>query len=228
MENLLNVFTTPATAIAAAMEGKRWKAAFLVVLAAAAIFSYISYPIVKVDQARMIRESPMADKLPAEKLDSLEQFTSGQRFFGAVSAALFTGFALLLGTFFVYLFCKLGGIEGLFIHFFAAVSAASLIDVGAGGVVRTALMLAKRSMFVSTGLAAFFPSQPVQSLSYAVLSQFDLFTFWYLAALALGIALFAKVPLKKALTCVASFFLFKLVVTTALTYFSLKLTGMGG
>ncbi|HNX98324.1 MAG TPA: hypothetical protein PKK12_11645, partial [Candidatus Aminicenantes bacterium] len=67
----------------------------------------------------------------------------------------------------------------------------------------------------------------VQSLNYAVLSQFDLFTFWYLAALAFGIALFAKVPLKKTLICIASFFLFKLVVTTALTYFSLKLTGMG-
>ncbi len=228
MENLVAVFTNPGPAVAQAMEKKRWIAAFLVVLAAAAIFSYATFPIVKVDQARLIRESPMADKIPADRLDAMDKFTPGQRLFGSVSAALFTGLALLVGTFFVYLFYKLGGVEGLFVQFFAAVATASLLDGVAGGLVRTALVLAKKSMFVSTGLAALFPAMPVQSIGYVVLSQFDLFTFWYLAALVLGVALFARVPVKKSLICVAMYFVFKLAVTTLFTYISMRMMNVGG
>jgi hypothetical protein len=228
MEHLLGVFTTPGATLAGVMEKKRWVAAFLLVLAAAAIFTYVTYPVVKVDQARLIRESPLADKIPADRLDAMDQFTPTQRVVGSLSASLFTALSLLLGAFFVYLFYKLGGVNGLFMQFFSAVSVASLIDGVLGGLVRTTLVLAKKSMFVSTGLAAFVPGLTVQSLWFVILSQFDLFAIWYLVVLALGLAAFAKISLQKSLTYVGYYFVFKLVITTLFSFLSMRMMGMGG
>jgi len=72
----------------------------------------------------------------------------------------------------------------------------------------------------------FFPALDFRSLPYIILSQFDFFSVWYLAALTMGIAFFAKISLKKSITIVVLYFLFKSLFFVSFSYFSMKLMGM--
>jgi hypothetical protein len=71
-----------------------------------------------------------------------------------------------------------------------------------------------------------FPALDFRSLPYIILSQLDLFSLWYLLALALGIAHFAKLSLQKTIMVMVLYFLFKSLVFISFSYFSIKFMGM--
>ncbi|HOW44331.1 MAG TPA: YIP1 family protein [Candidatus Aminicenantes bacterium] len=224
--DVVGVITGPAAAIARAMEAKRWKAVLALILLVTAAVTFATFPVTKADQARMVRDSEMADKLSDEQLASLENFTPFQRVMGAVTAMFFAVLALVLSAFFVYLFYKIGGGEGLYANYFAAVTQASILDMVLGGVLKGVLVLLKRSMLVQTGLTLFFPGLDFRSLPFIVLSQFDFFSLWFLAALALGIAAYSKMAPRKSFGIAALYFLFKSLILVALSFFSMKMMGM--
>lgn len=226
ISDLTGVIGSPGATIARAMEAKRWKAAMAAILLVTAIVTFITFPITKAEQAKLIRDSEMADKLSDEQLAGLENFSSFQRVSGSVFATVFAALTLVLGAFFIYLFFKVGGAEGLYVNFFSAVAQASLLDMVLGGALKGLLVLLKKTMMVQTGLTLFVPGLDFRSLPYVVLSQFDFFFLWYLAALALGIAVFARISLKKSMTIAALYFLFKSLVLVSISFFSMKLMGM--
>ena len=226
INDLLGVISKPGVTIARAMETKRWKGALAAILLLTAIVTFITFPITKAEQAKLIRDSEMADKLSDEQLAGLEDFSSFQRVSGSAVAAFFTALLLVLGAFFIYLFFKVGGADGLYANFFSAVVQASLLDMVLGGTLKGLLVLLKKTMMIQTGLTLFFPGLDFRSLPYIILSQFDFFALWYLAALALGIAVYAKISPKKSMTIVALYFLFKSLVLVSLAFFSMKLMGM--
>jgi hypothetical protein len=226
INDLTGVVSSPAATIARAMEAKRWKAALAAILLVTAIVTFITFPITKTEQAKMIRDSEMADKLSDEQLAGLENFTPFQRVSGSVYAMFFSALALLLAAFFVYLFFKVGGAEGLYVNYFSAVAQASFLDMILGGALKGLLVLLKKTMMVQTGLTLFFPGLDFRSLPYIVLSQFDFFSLWYLAALSLGIAVYARISPKKSMTIAALYFLFKSLVLVSLSYFGMRLMGM--
>jgi hypothetical protein len=226
ISDLTGVIGRPGATIARAMESKRWKAALAAILLVTAVVTFITFPITKAEQAKLIRDSEMADKLSDEQLAGLENFTPFQRVSGSVLAAFFAALTLVVGAFFIYLFFKVGGAEGLYVNFFSAVALASLLDMVLGGALKGLLVLLKKTMMVQTGLTLFFPGLNFRSLPYIALSQFDFFSLWYLVALALGIAVFARISPKKSMTIAALYFLFKSLVLVSISFFSMKLMGM--
>jgi len=226
ISDLTGVVGSPGKTIARAMEAKRWKTALAAILLVTALVTFITFPITKAEQAKLIHDSEMADKLSDEQLAGLENFSSFQRVSGSVFAAFFAALALVLGAFFIYLFFKVGGAEGLYANFFSAVAQASLLDMVLGGALKGLLVLLKKTMMVQTGLTLFFPGLDFRSLPYVVLSQFDFFSLWYLAALALGVAIFARISLKKSVTITVMYFLFKSLVLVSISFFGMKLMGM--
>jgi hypothetical protein len=226
LEVCKGIIDNPGTSIGRAMEKKRWLGAFALILLTASIVTYATYPITKAEGAKFIRDSEMADRLSEEQLAGLDQFTPGQRLFGALTQLPLAALMLLLAAFFIYLFFKVAGAEGEFGHYFSAVAHASLLDMVLGGAVKAALVLMKKTMFVHTGLTILFPSLDFRSLSYLVLAQFDFFSLWYLLALALGIAHFTRISAKKSIVIVVFYFLFKSLVFVSFSHFSMKLLGM--
>ncbi len=224
--DFIGVIGSPAQAIARVMEKKRWKAALAAILLVTAVVTFITYPITKVEQAKFIRDSEMADKLSDEQLVNLDHFTPGQRINSSLFAVVFAALALVLGTFFVYLFFKVGGAEGNYVHYFSGAALASTLDMILGGVLKGFLILIKKTMLVHTGLTMFFPGLDFRSLPFIVLSQFDFFSIWYLVALALGIAAFSNFSPKKSVVIAAFYFLFKSLIFIAVSYFTMKLMGM--
>ena len=224
--DLLGVIGSPGPTIGKLMDKKRWLAVFILILLTVSIATYLSYPITKVEGARFVRDSEMANKLSEEQLANLDKFTPTQRLIGALSQLPLGALMMLLAAFFIYLFFKVAGVEGDFSHFFSGVVCASVLDMFLGGIVKTSLILIKKTMFVHTGLTLFFPALDFRSMPFLILSQFDFFSIWYLLALALGIAYFTKISPKKSITIVVLYFLFKSLVFVSFSYFSMKLMGM--
>ena len=104
----------PGPTIGTVMDKKRWQAVFLLILLTTAIVAYISYPVTKVEGAKLIRDSEMADKMSEEQLANLDKFTPGQRLFGALTQLPMAAIIMLFAAFFVYLFFKVAGSYGEF------------------------------------------------------------------------------------------------------------------
>lgn len=224
--DFISVIGSPAQTIGKMMEKKRWQAVLAVILLLTAIATFITYPITKVEQAKFIRDSEMADKLSEEQLANLDKFTPSQRLTGAMFSLVIAGLMIVVAAFFIYLFFKVAGCEGNYVHYFSGVVHASILDMFLGGILKSSLILMKKTMLVHTGLTMFFPGMDFRSLSFIVLSQFDFFSIWYLAALALGIAFFAKISPQKSISIAVLYFLFKSLVFISFSYFSMKLLGM--
>ena len=226
LNDFIGVIGSPAQTVGKAMEKKRWQAVLAAILLLTAIATFLTYPITKVEQAKFIRDSELADKLSEEQLANLDKFTPGQRLTGAIFSLVFAGMMLVVAAFFVYLFFKVAGSEGNYVHYFSGVVHASILDMFLGGILKSSLVLMKKTMLVHTGLTMFFPGIDFRSLPFIVLSQFDFFSIWYLAVLALGIAFFAKLSPRKSFFIALLYFLFKSLVFVSFSYFSLKLMGM--
>jgi len=224
--DFLGVIGSPAQTIGKIMEKKRWQAVLAIILLLTAVATFLTYPITKVEQAKFIRDSAMADKLSEEQLANLDKFTPNQRLTGAMFSLVFAGVMIVVAAFFVYLFFKVAGSEGNYVHYFSGVVHASILDMFLGGILKTSLILMKKTMLVHTGLTMFAPGLDFRSLPFIVLSQFDFFSIWYLAVLALGIAFFAKISPKKSFFIAFLYFLFKSLVFVSFSYFSMKLMGM--
>jgi hypothetical protein len=223
--DFLGVIGSPGQTIGRVMEKKRWQAVFVIILLTAAVVTYLSYPITKVEGAKLVRDSEMANKLSEEQLANLDKFTPAQRLIGALAQLPLAALMMLLAAFFVYLFFKVAGAEGNFSHYFTGVVCASVLDMFLGGILKAVLIGIKKTMFVHTGLTMFFPALDFRSMSFLILSQFDFFSIWYLLALALGIAYFTKFSPQKSIFIVVLYFLFKSLVFVSFSYFSMKLMG---
>ncbi|MCJ7526424.1 MAG: YIP1 family protein [Candidatus Aminicenantes bacterium] len=224
--DFIGVIGNPAQTIGKIMEKKRWQAVLAVILLLTAIATFLTYPITKVEQAKFIRDSEMADKLSEEQLANLDKFTPSQRLTGAMISLVLAGLMIVVAAFFIYLFFKVAGSEGNYVHYFSGVVHASILDMFLGGILKSSLILMKKTMLIHTGLTMFFPGMDFRSLSFIVLAQFDFFSIWYLAALALGIAFFAKISPQKSISIAVMYFIFKSLVFVSFSYFSMKLMGM--
>ncbi len=220
------VFTAPGPALARLRAQRAWPAALLLLVLATALFSFMTFPIQKADQAEMIRESRLAEQFTLDQLESMSRVTPGQRYFSMFWSGLVLTLVLVFGTFFVYLFYKVAGTEGLYSDYFTLFANASLIDVLAGGAVRTLLTLLKGSTQVSTSLALLAPGLEKSSMTYLVLSQFDFFSLWFMFALAVGIAAGLGLSEKKSLVIMAFYFAFKASIVVLFSYLSLRLLGI--
>jgi hypothetical protein len=224
--NLLGVIRSPGKTISQVMEKKTWVAVFLLILTVSSIATYVIYPITKVEQAKLLRNSEFAARMSEEQLENIDKFTPAQRMAGALFPLPITALTMVVAAFFIYMFFKIGGAEGSYMNFFSGVVHASVIDMVLAGIVKSLLILSQKSLLVSTSLSLFSSTASFRSFSYLLLSQFDLFSIWYLSALAIGIAQYTGISARKSFGIAAGYFLFKGTVVVAFSYFTLRLIGI--
>jgi hypothetical protein len=138
--DFMGVIGSPGPTIGKLMDKKRWLAVFILILLTTAVITYLSYPITKVEGAKFIRDSEIANKLSEEQLADLDKFTPTQRFISALTQLPLAALMMLLAAFFVYLFFKVAGAEGNFSHYFSGVVHASVLDMFLGGILKAALI----------------------------------------------------------------------------------------
>jgi hypothetical protein len=221
--DVADVILSPGKTIANTMSKKKWVAVFVLILAVSSFVTYLTYPVTKLEQAKFIRNSELANRLPEEQLENLDKFTPAQRLTGTLFPIPITALTLVVAAFFIYLFFKIGGTDGTYMNFFSGVVHASIIDMVLGGILKSALVVSQKSIMVSTGLGLLSPTSDFRNLGYLVLAQFDFFTIWYLVALAFGIAQFANIKPRKSILIAFAYFVFKAIVLVSFSYFTMRL-----
>lgn len=221
--DVTGVILNPGKTIANTMFNKKWVAVFILILVVSSFATYLTYPVTKLEQAKFIRNSELANRLSEEQLENLDKFTPMQRLTGTLFPIPITALILVVAAFFIYLFFKIGGTEGTYMNYFSGVVHASVIDMVLGGILKSALVVSQKSIMVSTGLGLLSPTSDFRNLSYLVLSQFDFFTIWYLIALAFGIAQFAKIKPQKSIWITLAYFVFKAITVVSFSYITMRL-----
>ena len=220
-KNIGGVIVSPGKTLGAVMGTKKWLPVFLLILLSVALYTNVTLPF---KMASMSENPLISEYFPGEQLlDLQENVTVMRRIF--VTGAMFFNITLsfIIGAFMVYLFFGIAGADGYFINFFTLIVYASIIDTLLP-LVRDALsLLFHVNLGVFTNLVILFPSLEPLSLNFFFVSQVDLFAIWYVAVIAAGVSVYAKMSLKKCLFVSSFYFIFKSVVAALFSYLGIKI-----
>ena len=200
LKELKDIFVKPGPTLARLMEEREYRASIGVVFLSAVLLSYVTMP------------------LAMEKAAEMSGGAGGQISVGftfVVLAAVFAVFmSLVIGGFMIYLFFGAAGAKGEYGHFFALVVNASLIDTAIPNVLQAISLATGAGIVKYTSLAGYIGGFAEKSLPQLAFSQLNVFSIWYIVAVALGVSVFANMSVKKSMVVGSLYFLFKLVVVT--------------
>jgi hypothetical protein len=223
---LQGVYFSPQPTFKALAEKPKWMDALVVVLLFIAVATYLTAPFASQDSLKAMKDNPkLEEKMGKERYDKMIQTMEAGGTTGAlVRAAAFGPLLFLIVLFIsalVLLFMgRLVSTEGAFIPIVAVLVHANFVDKILGGIVRTALVLARHSVFqTTTSLALLAPKIEFTSTAYIVLSQIDFFQLWMFGLVGYGLAAVFKIPVKKGLVLSYSFWLLKALVDIGLAFF---------
>jgi len=220
-KNIGGVIVSPGKTLGALMGTKKWLPVFLLILLSVALYTNVTLSF---NMARVSENSWVSEYFPGEQLlDLQENVTLMRRFF--VTAAVFLNITLsfIIGAFMVYLFFGVAGAGGFFINFFTLIVHASIIDTLLPLIKDAFSLLFHLNLSAITNLIILFPSLKPLSLNFWFVSQVDLFSIWYVAAIAVGVSVFAKMSLRKCLFISLFYFIFKSVVAALFSYLGIKI-----
>lgn len=225
LKDLKGIISSPGPTLGKLMEKKQWTATLVLILAFVFIFSYMTAPAKIAKSQELLQESEIADYVPEDQLENFQKITGTKRIMVSLWAVFIAFVILAVASFFIYLFYGIGGAEGVYSNYFSIVVNASIIDTV------LPLILGILSVLSGIGIAAYsnlanilnlFPN----TITYLIVSQFDIFHIWYLIAVALGIAVFSKISQKKSLIIVLVYFIFTAILKILFSYLSIKILGM--
>lgn len=222
-KGLWPLISSPGKTVGEAMEKKQWLSLLLILMVIQAFFTFVTYPTVKNERARLIRESSLSDHLSEEQLSSLDQYSGLQHLIDSGFSGVILIISLLISTAFIYLFYKIADAAGFYVHFFSGVVQASLIPILLGGLVQTLLIWWTGKLSYSLSFALLLPKSAMHSFIFYLFNQFNLISIWYFVVLALGIAYYSHMTVKKSLAVMFSYFFFKVLIISSFSALLSKL-----
>jgi len=179
-----------------------WLVPLIICVLVAAISSWILIPRVILPAQIEALESR---NLPEQQLEAARPWLEGSRplTIGLISAVAFTVIAFLVVAGVFHLVCALllGG-QANFARTFSVVAYSSVITVPAS-IVKVPIQLATKSVEAHTSLALILSSPGAASgfayrFLYRFLDQFDVFAFWEIVLLGVGLSIMFKFSRQKA------------------------------
>jgi hypothetical protein len=198
---LLGVFTAPTRAFGDFNQQPKWSV-ILVALAVAivlgTIFAIYTAPISAQTQLEMMRKSTT---LPPELLQQIEQQaqTPNSARAGIAAAVMVPIVTVIVALIAWGIGSLLFGGMTTFRKIWGVTVLGGLITT-IGNLLKLPLIVAKKSMFVSFGLAALFPGKDFTSLVYTILYYADIFLIWSVIVVGFGYAAIFGFPRGKGMT----------------------------
>lgn len=205
MKDVVEIFRDPAGLGADLAERPRWRTPCLIAALVAAVAGYVVTPIAMRESAERFADSRWAQNMPEEQLEqTVEQMKNPSMSAIMVQGVAGSVLAVLVGQILLFsaiahgLARAMGG-RGSFKSVMSLVSWSRLIYPVAGTVVALPMILARDTVFgISLSPAALFPEMDPMGVPFAVLSIFDLFGLWFLAAATLGLERVHAIPRVRA------------------------------
>lgn len=211
LKDLKGIITKPGETLGKLMKEKKWVPTFLLILSSIFILTYISVPL----QISKLSQYP---QIPEEYLGIYQNNPTLFKLMTAATAAFILFIKISVGAFFVYLFFGIGGSDGIYSNYFSLVVNTSIIDTLIPSIINMFSLLAGYSLLESINLAFLIPGLDPESLSYVALSHIELFSVWYIVAIAAGVAAFANMKFKKSLSIGILYFTFKASISIAFSH----------
>jgi len=215
----------PQKAMAALAEKPLWIDALIVVLIFIILGAVLAAPYSAQDSLKAMKDNvKLQDRLGKDRYETtIRNMETAEPTAVKVRAAIFATVPFLIGLFIsaavILIMGRLVSTQGAYIPILAVLAQANFIDKIFGGLVRTALVLARKSVFqTSTSLVLFAPKVEFMSTPYILLSQVDFFQIWMFSVVGYGLAAVFKIPIRKAMILSFAFWLVKSMLYVALAF----------
>lgn len=231
VDRLILVFTDPLRAFSDIVANPRWLGAFVIILLFSLVSVNLTMPYIMDLRREAIQQQidmnpdqaeAMMDRLPGEGGPGAGIFMSVLTIAAGFIELLIVAGVLMFGGSFL-----LGG-ESNF-NTVIAVTAYSLLIRVPKIILTVPLIVAKKSMSVSTSLAILIPFEDWRSPLGILLGQVDIFKIWSIALLVLGLSMAYRFSKSKSAALVIGFFSLWVAVQVALSALQSSLfAGMAG
>jgi hypothetical protein len=222
LSGLDGIIRTPGPSLGNLMENKKWVPYFVFILLTVMILSFVTFPYAADQMSEILQDSNLADYFQDQNFD-FRSLSFGQKMFILIPELVFIFIVIGVGAFFTYLFFGIGGAEGLYINYFAIVTGASLIDIVFPKMVETVSLIFNVKLLGLLSPAVLIPGGDAKSFIHIFVSRFDIFSVWYTIAIALGIAYFSKLDIKKSMTISVIYLIFKALVISGFSFLFLSM-----
>jgi hypothetical protein len=199
LSGVTKVLFSPRQVFDSVREKPNWILPLCVVVILTVIVGYIVFPVALAELPERLKEIPQLTE--EQKQQALEQ-AQGGLVLGSVidTAILIILYFVIAGVFFFVANILLGG-EGKFTQTLSITGLSQLVMIPED-LIKVPLILAKQTLRVHTDLSLFLPSALEGSFIFRLFSQLDIFTFWKVFLIGMGIAIVYKFATKKAMTAV--------------------------
>jgi len=226
---LQGVFFDPKETLPSTAEKALWKDALIVLILAAALFTYVIQPYSQQDSINTFKNNiELKERIGEEQfnrmLDRMENPSQLQvviQSFVVTPIIVLVGF--LLSAAVIMVLGRMTSTKGRYVQIFSAFLHASFIDKILGAVVRLIMIFTSKTvMGTTTSLALFFPKLEALSLEFIVLNQFDFFQIWFFWVLGYGLASIFEIEFKKALFVSYGFWFLKSLLNIGIGLLSIS------
>jgi hypothetical protein len=181
-------------------DGSKWWIPFVITLVVStAIAAYTVPKIVMPERMADVRQTMIEQGATQADIDRVIQMSSAVGgAIGVVAVLVVTAIIFFITAGLLHLFAKMVGGKGRFRHA-RAVAAYAMLITTLGSLIKLPIMVAKKTMFVETGLALFLKNaEPSDKLYRFFMAGFDIFTIWWVVVLVFGVAAVYRVPKGRA------------------------------
>ena len=211
MKKLLNLYFSPMETFKALNEKPDWIIPIVVTVVVVLIMTMIALPkVILPDRAETIMEM---DQLPEEyKEKALERLEGvGPYIQTPIAIVIFSFILLFAHAGILILIFLISGSRTPFKKMLAVVSYSYLTGIPEV-ILKTMMMLIKKSTHVFTSLALVVPNMDFKSPLFKVLSRIDIFTIWQLCLIALGCSVIYRVDRKKSFSIIFGLWVLWLII----------------
>lgn len=198
LARIFNVFFEPRKVFESLKAKPKWLVPFIIVCLLGMGFYYFAYPIIMSDQMNRIEAnekiSDAQKEMIKERIGQAEHPPIIQLVFQPVAVVFL--FLILSGIIF-FVFNVLMGGDSSFKRVLSVVSHSCLIGIPAS-IVHFPLVFIKRTVDIHTSLAILLSTDLKGNFIYRFLDGFDIFTFWQVMVLSLGLSVMYNFSFKKS------------------------------
>jgi hypothetical protein len=229
---LQGVFFNPKETFQLIAEKASWKDALIVLLIAAALFTYLIQPYSHQDSINTFKNNiKLKDRIGEERFNQmLDRMQNPSKLQVLIQSFVLTPIFVLLGFLLssavIMVLGRMTSTQGRYAQIFSAFLHANFIDKILGAGVRLIMIFTSKTvMGTTTSLALFFPRLETLSLKFIILSQFDFFQIWLFWVLGYGLASIFEIKLKKAMFISYGFWVLKSLLNVGIGLLSLSFLG---
>lgn len=215
-QKMWGIFSDPRRTFSSLSEKPTWILPVIVLIVIAMISSVLVTPFRMQEAIEKIDQNP---RLSAQQKEEIFDRMEEQRakpvmklisYIIAPIAAIFVIVFIVSGLFYLGINVLLGG-EASFKKVLSVYCWSGLVTIP-GFIVKTPLMLVKKSSQIHTSLAALMPSGSEENLLFKILTHTDIFVIWEIWLISIGLAIVYKFSTKKTMGLVIGFYLFYVLI----------------